>query len=169
VTRGVWAFLFTLVLASPLWARSGDAPPPLAAIRLHHILCGDINRRGEPTGFHLADGDGRGRCDARSGARVVEKGPPDKHGVYQAVVEIMDERSGRWLRKEGGSTMFPVAWSPADLERELRAAYGRASVRPAGGSDYRFEGRAPSGILMRGFVTDDGRVMTAFPVRERGP
>lgn len=163
------AVLLAFVVASPAAARPGDAPPPLVAIRLNHILCGEINRRGEPAGFHLANGAGIGHCEGRAGARVAEKGPPDKYGVYQAVVEILDERTGRWLRKEGGSTMFPAAWSPADLERELRAAYGRASVRPAGGGDHRFEGRAPGGILMRGFVTDDGRIMTAFPVRERQP
>ncbi|MBF0354137.1 MAG: EndoU domain-containing protein [Alphaproteobacteria bacterium] len=137
---------------------------PLRKIDWRHILTGEINSQGQATGFHYAGVDFVPRS-----ARVVKAGQPDANGIVKAEVEIFEPKSGRWLAKKSGSTLFPADWTRNQLEKEVLAAYDNATLtRPLEGEAWSWRGRAPSGVLIQGVVDKDGDVRTAYPIREPG-
>lgn len=123
------------------------------AVNETHVFAGEINRRGKPVGFHSRPG-GRNPPDARV-VRVVQG--PNRLGVYVAQVEIRT-RDGRWLSKS--STFFPDTMDRAAVLAAVLEAYKR---RTTGGS-VQFRGPSGRGFTIEGYVLDDGRINTAYPV-----
>ncbi|HEZ0769253.1 TPA: EndoU domain-containing protein, partial [Neisseria meningitidis] len=117
----------------------------------------DINKKGTVTGGHsLTRGD----------VRVIQQtSAPDKHGVYQATVEIK-KPDGSWevKTKKGGKvmtkhTMFPKDWDEARIRAEVTSAWeSRIMLK-----DNKWQGTSKSGIKIEGF-TEPNR--TAYPIYE---
>lgn len=123
----------------------------------NHFIGGDINKKGTVTGGHsLTRGD----------VRVIQQtSAPDKHGVYQAAVEIK-KPDGSWevKTKKGGKvmtkhTMFPKDWDEARIRAEVTSAWeSRIMLK-----DNKWQGTSKSGIKIEGF-TEPNR--TAYPIYE---
>ncbi|HEZ3906909.1 TPA: polymorphic toxin MafB class 2 [Neisseria meningitidis] len=123
----------------------------------NHFIGGDINKKGTVTGGHsLTRGD----------VRVIQQtSAPDKHGVYQATVEIK-KPDGSWevKTKKGGKvmtkhTMFPKDWDEARIRAEVTSAWeSRIMLK-----DNKWQGTSKSGIKIEGF-TEPNR--TAYPIYE---
>lgn len=123
----------------------------------NHFIGGDINKKGTVTGgYSLTRGD----------VRVIQQtSAPDKHGVYQATVEIK-KPDGSWevKTKKGGKvmtkhTMFPKDWDEARIRAEVTSAWeSRIMLK-----DNKWQGTSKSGIKIEGF-TEPNR--TAYPIYE---
>ncbi|HGO7454514.1 TPA: polymorphic toxin MafB class 2 [Neisseria meningitidis] len=123
----------------------------------NHFIGGDINKKGTVTGGHsLTRGD----------VRVIQQtSAPDKHGVYQATVEIK-KPDGSWevKTKKGGKvmtkhTMFPKDWDEARIRAEVTSAWeSRIMLK-----DNKWQGTSKSGIKIERF-TEPNR--TAYPIYE---
>ncbi|ENS7365067.1 polymorphic toxin MafB class 2 [Neisseria gonorrhoeae] len=123
----------------------------------NHFIGGDINKKGTVTGGHsLTRGD----------VRVIQQtSAPDKHGVYQATVEIK-KPDGSWEMKKGrggkpmtNHSMFPKDWDEARIRAEVTSAWeSRIMLK-----DNKWQGTSKSGIKIEGF-TEPNR--TAYPIYE---
>lgn len=135
-----------------------SSEPVRASVRVdeRHIFDGEINRRGEPVGFHARPG-GREPADARVAA--VRTGP-NGLGVYVASVEIRDPRSGQWHEKR--SSFFPDHLSREEVLAVIHHAW---TNRERGDSE---KWRGPSGL---GFTVEGwagrGEIHTAYPIYRR--
>ena len=124
----------------------------------NHFIGGDINKKGKVTGGHsLTRGD----------VRVIQQtSAPDKHGVYQATVEIK-KPDGSWEIKTypGGKhkgetmtehTMFPKDWDEARIRAEVTSAWERKEI-----NGNKWKGESSSGVWIEGFINPN---KTAYPL-----
>ncbi len=120
-----------------------------------HVFRGEISRRSRATGFHHRPSGG-------DNARVVSgtESAPDRHGVYEAVVEIRNPDTGEWVRKDRTSTFFPDDWSADRILDEIAGAFEKRQQLER---DV-WEGISPSGVTIRGYLKPDGSIPSAFPV-----
>jgi hypothetical protein len=132
------------------WTRT---EPP---IDLAHIDAGEINRHGEPVGYHHRAG-GIDPPVARV-LRIVQ--PPDANGVYRARVELRDPATGAWLDKRAASTFFPDRMTDAEIVEAVLAAFRNGHVR----RDGRFVGDSGQGFAIEGWYRS-GRILAAYPLR----
>jgi hypothetical protein len=147
-----------VALGAPSAARRSDrvewsaTRPP---VNETHIFQGGVNRRGRPVGFHSRPGG----LDP-PGARVVRVvRPPDRLGVYEAEVEIEDPATGRWTAKR--STFYPDRLDRGAVIAAIVHAYDERQP----GNGMRFRGPSGLGFTIEGYLLDDGRINTAYPVR----
>ena len=137
--------------ADTLWT---ETHPPVNAT---HIFQGEINRHGKPTGFH-AKLNGK----TPQHIRILRiRGTPNRTGVYTAQIAIRDPDTGKW--KEKFSSIFPDSMRPAEVIDAILHAYenrekGRA--RP-------WRGPSGHGFPIEGYLLDNGRINTAYPVYVR--
>ena len=129
------------------WSRTSPA------VNETHLFQGEINKRGKPVGFHSRPG-GRDPQTARL-VQIVER--PNRRGVYTAEVEIRNGE-GRWFRKR--STFFPNGMDRAAVIAAVLNAYKNRG--PGGGE--KFRGPSGKGFTIEGWLLDDGRINTAWPV-----
>jgi EndoU nuclease-like protein len=157
-----WCLLLVLLPA----ALSARAPPHAGRwtqtrppIDLAHIDAGEVNRRGEPVGYHH-----RANGVDPPGARVLAiVQPPDADGVYRARVELRDPVTGAWLDKRAASTFFPDALSDAEVVDAVLAAFDAASNDGRLRRDGRFIGASGRGFAIEGWYRD-GRILAAYPL-----
>ncbi len=135
-------------------------------VNLTHIFQGGVNRRDKPVGFHSRPG-GRDPAEARV-VRVLR--PPNRFGVYEALVEIAPPAGSadeRWLAKR--STFYPDRLDRAAVLAAILNAFqhreaGGAGGAGAAGAEYRFRGPSGLGFTVEGYLLDDGSVNTAYPI-----
>ncbi|MEN8213263.1 MAG: EndoU domain-containing protein [Pseudomonadota bacterium] len=147
--------LLTLVLGSgtasagkKLWTKTSPA------VNATHIFIGEINRRGKPTGFH-AKTKGQTPKDAKI---IAVKSRPNQAGVYTAQVGIYDKRSRQWKQKF--STMYPDDMEPAEIVKAVLHAY--SNRKP--GKSQPWRGPSGHGFPIEGYLLNDGRINTAYPI-----
>lgn len=121
----------------------------------NHFIGGDINKKGTVTGGHsLTRGD----------VRVIQQtSAPDKHGVYQATMEIK-KPDGSWEMKKGrggkpmtNHSMFPKDWDEARIRAEVTSAWEKRKELEG----QKWRGTSKSGVEIEGF-TEPNR--TAYPL-----
>jgi hypothetical protein len=135
------------------------------ALHIDHIFHGGINRRGDIVGVHHQPSapkqmrvDGK-LCDLE----IKQTSLGGEKDVVTAKIILRDPATGKVVR-EKFSTLFPSAWSKADIEQAIRAAYGYAKEHGNVDRDGGFHGRA-RGIKIDGYLTGRGdAIATAFPV-----
>lgn len=124
-------------------------------MNVKHIFHGEINQKGMAVGFHH-----RGAIGHQGRARIVRiLSSPNAQGVYKAEVEIYDPKRGRWISKGDPSTFFPDFWSRAQVLNEIRGAFHHQSLTKG---NY-WEGISPSGVIIRGYLDNAGKINTAYP------
>ena len=117
-----------------------------------HIFDGEINRRGEPVGFHARPG---GQDPA--GARLIAiRDRPNPEGVYTASIEILDK--DQWKQKF--SSFFPDRLSRNEVLQIILHAYANSPDPDA----QPFEGPSGLGFAIQGYTSARGGINTAFPV-----
>ncbi len=149
--------LFLAVFLAPAPALSfekatwSDTSPSL---NLTHIFEGEINRKGKATGLHHMPGG-----KAPEGTRLKKiLSPPNKAGIYTALVEVLDRNSGRW--KEKFSSLFPDRASRQDLIKAILNAYRNREKK----SGRKWRGPSSQGYHIEGYLLKDGRIITAYPL-----
>lgn len=121
----------------------------------NHFIGGDINKKGTVTGGHSL---------TRGNVRVIQQtSAPDKHGVYQATVEIK-KPDGSWEMKKGrggkpmtNHSMFPKDWDEARIRAEVTSAWEKRKELEG----QKWRGTSKSGVEIEGF-TEPNR--TAYPL-----
>ena len=140
-----------LVTAKTLWT---ETDPQVNAT---HIFKGEINRHGKPTGFHA-----KFNGQTPKNIRILDiKGKPNKAGVYTARIAIQDPRSGKW--KEKFSSMFPDKMQIADVVKAIVYAYEHREM----GKSQPWRGPSGHGFAIEGYLLDNGKVNTAYPIYVR--
>jgi|WetSurMetagenome_2_1015567.scaffolds.fasta_scaffold00923_8 hypothetical protein len=126
------------------------------AINETHLFEGYVNRKGDPVGFHSRPG---GR-DPRNARVAAITDPPNMAGVYTARVEVRTS-GGRWLSKQ--STFFPDSMTRKEVIQAVLNAYQHGKSRKS----VKFSGPSGKGFTIEGYLLDDGKINTAFPVYRR--
>ena len=79
-------------------------------------------------------------------------------GVYEAKVEVNGiPKKGN----EGYSTFFPDRMSPQEIVDAINESYSNKIYQ--GGSRGVYVGNSKEGIIIRMVLTDDGKIITAYP------
>ena len=121
---------------------------------LIHIFEGDINRKGRAGGYHYD------MVEGTSGSIIEStKGPVlNDAGIYEAKVEV----NGTPKKANGGkSTFFPDHMSPQEVVDTINEAYSNKIYQE--GSRGVYIGNSKEGIKIKMFLTDDGKIITAYP------
>lgn len=119
---------------------------------LEHILEGELNRKGQAVGFHYD------RLPTKKGEIISgTKTDLDEHGIYEAkvIVEDVEKTSNR-----GKSTFFPDEWDTQDVVDAINEAYDSKTF--ISGNTY--EGLTSEGIVIRMYLDDQEKIISAFPV-----
>ena len=159
-----YKLISTLLLSLLLCCNSAFAEKKLwtqtsPAVNATHIFIGEINRRGKPTGFH-AKTNGQIPKDAKI---LAIKSRPNQAGVYTAQVGIYDKRTQQW--KEKFSTIYPDAMQPAEIIKAVLHAYNNRNQ----GNKQPWRGPSGHGFPIEGYVLNDGRINTTYPIYIRNP
>lgn len=119
---------------------------------IEHIFEGQINSSGNATGYHY---DGI----ADSAGRIIPgtKTTPNALGVYEAKVEV----KGIAKASNGGySTFFPDSMSPQQVVDAINEAYANKQLIRSN----IYIGSSQGGIDIEMYLTDDGKIISAFPI-----
>lgn len=85
----------------------------------------------------------------------------NEFGVWEAIVDILDERTNQWIRKDKPSTFFPKHWSIGQLFLECGYAYEHKEKFENGDSVY--VAKTISGIDVEIIIVDNV-VKTIYPL-----
>jgi|SRR5690625_3602841 len=119
---------------------------------LEHILEGELNYRGQAVGFHYD------RLPTKKGEIIDNtKSKSNEHGIYEAkvIVSNVEKTSNR-----GMSTFFPDEWDTQDVIDAINEAYETKTYI----SGNTFEGLTTEGIVIRMYLDDDEKIISAFPI-----
>lgn len=122
---------------------------------VEHILEGELNRNGEAVGFHY------NQLDTKKGEVIAgTETDLDEQGVYEAKVKVEDVEK---TSNGGYSTFFPDDWDSQDVIDAINDAYEHREF--IHGNTY--EGLTEDGIIIRMYLTDDDKIISAFPLYDR--
>lgn len=121
-----------------------------------HIFHGEINRKGQATGFHH-----EGSIGHNTRARITNiTQKQNLHGVYVGNVEIFDFTKGKWIKKTVDSSFYPKTWSRSRVISEIKSAYHNGCI-----TGNKFSGVSTSGVIISGYVNQKGYdINTAYPI-----
>ena len=137
--------------ADTLWTKTSPS------VNATHIFQGEINRHSKPTGFH-AKLNGQTPRNIRI-QRI--RATPNRAGVYTAQIAIRDPGTGKW--KEKFSSIFPDSMSPAEVIDAILHAYENREE----GRTRPWRGPSGHGFPIEGYLLDNGRINTAYPIYVR--
>ena len=116
---------------------------------LYHTMVGKISKQ-KVKGVHFFNPDN---------TRILEKICVDINGVYIARIEQLDKNTGKWILKDEKTNFFPDRWTVHQLFHECAHAY--MNKRHVSGKT--FEGKSLSGISIKIFINEQGKILTFFP------
>lgn len=116
---------------------------------LKHIFEGEINRNGQAVGYHY---EGL----ATSKAKVIEhtRSQKDKNGVYRAKITIENKE------KNAFSSFFPKNWTIQQIVDTINEAYENKTLE----SGNIYNGKTKSGITVQMYLTENNKIISAFPL-----
>lgn len=123
---------------------------------LAHILEGEINSKGQAVGFHY-DRLPTKKGEIISGTETDE----DMNGVYEAEVKVQDVKK---TGNKGKSTFFPDEWNTQEVVDAINEAY-EARVFISGNT---YEGLTGEDVIIRMYLDQNDKIISAFPVYEGG-
>lgn len=119
---------------------------------LKHILEGELNRKGNAVGFHY------NQLETKKG-EIIEgsRSGPNENGVYEAEVKVEDVNK---TSNNGKSTFFSDEWDSQDVVDAINEAYdNRTHI-----NGNTFEGLTDEGIIIRMYLDNQNKIISAFPV-----
>lgn len=119
---------------------------------LEHILEGELNKKGQAVGFHYD------RLPTKKGEIIAgTKTDTNKDGVYEAEVKVENVvKTGN----KGKSTFFPDEWDTQQVVDAINEAYDAKTF--ISGNTY--EGLTTDGIVIRMYLDQDEKIISAFPI-----
>ncbi|MGL5820618.1 MAG: EndoU domain-containing protein [Sarcina sp.] len=119
---------------------------------IKHIFLGSINSKGEAEGYHYDN-----IKNINSNIIPGTKKAPNAYGVYEAKAIINGQKKSD---NDGYSTFFPNSMSPQAVVNAINTAYNNR--HHVNGSTY--VGQASNGMQIEMYLTDDNKIISAFPV-----
>ncbi|MGG0238070.1 EndoU domain-containing protein [Bacillus rhizoplanae] len=119
---------------------------------VEHIFHGNINNKGQAGGYHHVSMMGEGEI-----LQILD--PPNRDGVYRAKIKVGDKVKG------APSTFFPDDWNRAQVLKAIEEAYGNAKLQE--GTENAYIGVTSNGMKIRMFLTQDRKIISAFPIYRR--
>ncbi|MGE7219250.1 EndoU domain-containing protein [Priestia koreensis] len=136
-----------------LMYRSNGSQRPITGRTVEHVFHGQVNRRGRAVGYHHESMMGGGEV-------LSITHPPVARGIYQAEITV----NGR--RKDGISTFFPKDWDRVQVLNAINEAYENKQLLNRRSRSY--VGTTSDGLKIKMYVNTEGKISTAFPLREDG-
>lgn len=118
---------------------------------LIHIFEGEVNGQGDAVGFHF-DGLPTKKGNVIQGTETN----PNPLGVYEAKVEVDGTAK---TSNSGKSTFFPKEWDAQQVVDAINQAYDEKTK--VSGNTY--EGLTSDGIVIRMYLDQQDRIISAFP------
>lgn len=120
---------------------------------MQHSSNGKVNRKGV-SGIHLYN---------KNKVKILKLINEDKAtGIFEAKIEMLNENTGKYVKKQGSSSFFPKNWGLQRLIFECYEAYkNRKKVEI-----HVYHGRTKSGILLEFVYNQEDRFVTVYPVLE---
>ncbi|MDK0901563.1 minor capsid protein [Clostridium perfringens] len=121
---------------------------------IKHILEGEINRRGNPVGFHMEN------MPNRLGEIIPgTKSTIDSNGVYEARIVINN------IEKRFISTFYPEKLTPQQIVNAINEAYdNRKQIgNPA---SKKYNGITSYGFEINMYLDDNNKIKTAYPLKQ---
>lgn len=117
---------------------------------LTHVLDGEI-KKGKCFGVHFYQKE----------KHVIEELtlPPNKYGIWEAIVKIKHPTTSAWVKKEKASTFFPKNWTQEILIQKLKEAYNNRIKKQS----YKHIGTTSCGIKVV-FIFQNNIVSSCFPL-----
>ena len=124
----ILALAISTALTPPVLARPERTSPPgpcreglsggSPAVELHHVFCGEINRRGQAVGFHSRPGGVNPPTVSDTGEPRPVRGHPGLYNLFRFQIT----QDGRTETKTI-STLYPDACSAEDVIAAIQHAY----------------------------------------------
>jgi hypothetical protein len=118
---------------------------------MQHSKNGSLSRR-NVSGIHIYD------SKKIKILRLVER--ENQKGVFSAEIEVLNERTNKWIKKESVTTFFPVNWNLQKLIIECYYAY-KNKVKT---SETEYIGKTLSGIKVCFNYNNSGIFKTLYPL-----
>lgn len=119
---------------------------------LEHILEGELNKKGQAVGFHYD------RLPSKKGEIIRgTETKPNEFGVYEAEVVVSDVEK---TSNNGKSTFFPDELDSQEVVDAINEAY-EERVFISGNT---YEGLTKDGIVIRMYLDNQEKIISAFPI-----
>ncbi|MDL2303555.1 EndoU domain-containing protein [Dysgonomonas sp. OttesenSCG-928-D17] len=119
---------------------------------IHHIISGDVGKNKHLSGVHLFD---------EAQMRIVKiTREPDNMGVWEAMIEVWDNKLQKHIGKPNPSTFFPSNWSRTRLFDEIIVAYNNRYKCPECMNIW--HGKTKCGIFVDMYI-NNGIIKTIYP------
>lgn len=80
-------------------------------------------------------------------------------GTKECIIEVLNERTGKWIKKSESTSFFPFDWSLQKLIIECYLAYtNKVQI-----NDYTFQGKTSQGIMLE-FIIRNDQLKTVYPI-----
>ncbi|HAY70854.1 MAG TPA: hypothetical protein DCX89_03105, partial [Saprospirales bacterium] len=119
-----------------------------------HSKNGIVNRSGV-SGIHLYDKDK---------IKIIKLLKTDQNtGIFEAEIAVLNERSGKFIKKQGKSSFFPTNWGLQTLILECFSAYMNKNEI----DEFTFHGTTSSGIKLEFVYDNKGTFKSVYPIIEK--
>ncbi|NQT77643.1 MAG: EndoU domain-containing protein [Bacteroidetes bacterium] len=121
---------------------------------IEHIIKGSTSN-GKVSGVHYYD---------QSRVRITKKLKQGKNGVWSAYIELFNDNTNKWVRKNKASTFFPIDWSLTKVFHECY--YANQSKKKIKNSKFIYTSITPADIKVV-IVMRDAKIISIYPIIEK--
>lgn len=118
---------------------------------MQHSKNGKVNRSGV-SGIHLFNPDKIKLLEILK----IDQGT----GIFEAEIEVLNERTGKFIKKQGKSSFFPTNWGLQTLILECYSAY----INKKKIDQFTYQGTSSSGIDIEFVYDTNGTFKSVYPI-----
>ena len=118
---------------------------------VEHIIKGTVSGQ-HVSGVHYYD---------QSRVKILKRLEKSTNGVWSAIIERINEKTGKWVKKEKVTTLFPEDWNIERVFLECHHAYIKREKSKIG--DTKYNSITPSGIRVE-IIIDNGKLKSIYPL-----